>query len=359
VTFKGNKREAERHLAELLRSAGRGEFIERSRLTVAQWLDEWLAKAIAPPAKRASTHRVYQQVIEKRLKPAIGSIRLQELKASDVKRYYVEQTALSGATLQQHHAIISGALKAAVLEGLVTRNIAALVVGKPSAKRDHARLAANVWEPEEARASLAAARADSPQAAALYALALDSGSRKNELCGLRWSDLDLERGTVTFLRQLTKTGRQPEFGPVKTGNPGTVDLSAETVEFLKAHRRDQAELKMRNRLTYHDLGLVFVKTWGDLHGREDSLGLPLQSNTIGQRQFARLIKVANVRRITFQGLRHTSATLALKACVPPQVVQARLGHADITVTLGTYSHCLPSMQQDAAQRLGALLHGNR
>lgn len=99
------------------------------------------------------------------------------------------------------------------------------------------------------------------------------------------------------------------------------------------------------------------KEWGDLHGREDSLGLPLQSNNLGQREFARILKAAGVKRITVHGLRHTSATLLLKAGVPAQVVQQRLGHKRIEITLGIYAHVLPSMQQDA-QRLGGLLYGD-
>ncbi len=188
-------------------------------------------------------------------------------------------------------------------------------------------------------------------------MALDTGARKNELCGLQWSDLDLEKGTVTVLRQLTRTGRQPSFGPVKNGKPRTIDLATETLELLKAHKRAQAELKMRNRAVYQDHGLIFAKEWGDLHGREDSLGLPLQSNNLGQREFARLIKAAGLRPITIHGLRHTSATLLLKAGVAPHVVQQRLGHKRVSTTLDIYAHALPSMQQDAAQRLGALLHG--
>jgi integrase len=204
---------------------------------------------------------------------------------------------------------------------------------------------------------LAAARADRPQNAALFALALDSGGRKNELCGLQWSDVDVERGTVTFLRQLTRTGRNPEFGPVKNGSPRTVDLAAETVELLKAHRRRQAELKMANRTVYQDHGLVFAREWGHLHGREDSLRLPLQSNNLGQREFARLLKLSQVKAITIHGLRHTSATLLLKAGVSAHVVQQRLGHKRIEITLGIYAPVLPSMQQEAARRLGDVLHG--
>lgn len=356
ITFRGTKKEAQTHLTELLRAANRGEFVERSKVTVTEWLREWVDKAIKPPAKRPGTYRVYKHVIEDKLIPALGATRLQELKSTDIKRYYVEQK-LSSSTLAQHHAILAGALKAAMIEGLVTRNVASLVVGKPQVTRDHDRLRQNCWEADEARKFLAAAKKEGPQAAALYALALDSGARKNELCGLQWSDVDLEKGTVTFIRQLVTLGRKPTFGPVKNGEPRTVDISAETVTLLREHKRHQAELKMANRTVYNDLGLTFAKEWGHLHGREDSLGLPLQSNNLGQREFARLLKAAGVRPITIHGLRHTSATLLLKAGVAPQVVQQRLGHKCIEITLGIYAHVLPSMQQDAARRLGVMLHG--
>ena len=146
------------------------------------------------------------------------------------------------------------------------------------------------------------------------------------------------------------------FGPTKTGTIRTVELSAETVDLLKVHKQHQAAIKMRNRQHYHDLGLLFAKEWGDLHNRADSLGLPLQVNTIGERQFGPLTKKAGVRRM-FHGLRHTVATLMLSAGVPAHVVQRRLGHAKIEMTLGIYAHALPSMQQHAAAKLATLLHG--
>lgn len=357
ITFRGTKKQAQAQLTELLRSANRGEFVERSKLTVGEWLREWLEKAIKPPARSLGTYNAYKHVIEHKLIPSLGGIRLQELKAADIKRYYTE-SKLSPSTLAQHHAIIHGALRAGALEGLVVRNVASLVVGKPKPRRNHDDILKNCWEAHEAQAFLAAAKAAGPQPAALYALALDSGARKNELCGLQWGDVDVEKGTVTFVRQLTRPGREPEFGPVKNGTPRTLALAPETVELLKAHKRNQAELKMRNRKAYHDLGLVFAKEWGDLHGREDSLSLPLQSNNLGQREFARVLKAANVRRITIHGLRHTSATLQLKAGVPAHVVQRRLGHKNVEITLSIYAHVLPSMQQEAARRLGTLLYGS-
>lgn len=358
ITFHGSKKQAQKKLTELVNAHNNGAFVEPSKLTVGEWLTAWLEKAIKPPKKRAGTYRTYKHVIQAKLQPALGAIRLQQLTALDIERYYADQK-LSPTTLAQHHAILSGALKAAHKAGLIVRNVATFVEGKPQAKRDYDRLKLACWEQHEARQFLDIAKAAGSQPAALYALALDSGARKNELCGLQWGDLDLDRGTVTFMRQLVKTGSAPEFGPVKNGIPRTVDLNVKTIELLKAHKKAQAELKMRNRTAYHDLGLVFAKEWDDLHGngRRDSLGLPLQSSNLGQRQFARLITAAKVRRITVHGLRHTCATLLLQAGHPVHVVSRRLGHKKIQITLDIYAHVLPSQQQDAARDLGAMLHG--
>ena len=111
------------------------------------------------------------------------------------------------------------------------------------------------------------------------------------------------------------------------------------------------------RATHRDLGLVFAKENPDLLHQADALGTPIRTHNIGSGEFARLIKTADVKRITFHGLRHTSATLMLLAGEPAKVVSERLGHAKIGTTLATYSHVLPTMQRQAADRLGALLHG--
>jgi integrase len=360
-TFRGTKRDAQNRLTELLRAQNRGELVEKSKLTVGEWLTEWLEKAVKPPAKRINTYRTYKRIITKKLVPALGAIRLQELKAADLKHYYSSQAAtLSSTTLSQYHTLISSALKAATLEGLLIRNVASIVVGKPQIRRDHSDVSGNCWEADEAQKFLVAAKAEGARPAAFHSLALDSGARRGELCGLQWGDLDFDKGTVTFVRQLIETDDTgaPVFGLIKNDMPRTVDLSAETVALLKEHKRHQAELKMANRTIYKDHSLVFAKEWGERRNqRKDFLGLPLQANNLGEREFARIAKAANVKRISIHGLRHTSATLLLKAGVAPHVVQQRLGHKRIEMTLGIYAHALPSMQQDAARRLGSLLYG--
>jgi integrase len=131
-----------------------------------------------------------------------------------------------------------------------------------------------------------------------------------------------------------------------------IDLSDETIALLREHKRRQSEVKMRNRPHYHDDDWMFASE-SEHFG---VLGVPLHRHTIDAR-LKRISRIANVKPITPHGLRHTCATLLLAAGISPHVVQRRLGHKKVEITLGTYAHVLPSQQADAAQRLASLLHG--
>jgi integrase len=165
----------------------------------------------------------------------------------------------------------------------------------------------------------------------------------------------LDARQIQIVRQLVKPGAPPLLGPPKNGTPRSITLMPKTVDLLRRHKAYQAEIKLANRNVYQDFGLVFAKDWWGMKRRQDTLGHPLQSNNIGQGEFKRLIAAAGIKQIKFHGLRHTCATLLLQAGVPVHVVQERLGHKRIEVTLGIYAHVLPSMQQDAAARLEAVL----
>lgn len=145
------------------------------------------------------------------------------------------------------------------------------------------------------------------------------------------------------------------FGPPKGGRARTIHLSPETCRRLKEHRKQQAELKMKNRKHYSNHGLVFAKNWLTLTRGYCRLGDPLDH--VGQRWFQKIAKAAEVRRITFHGLRHTCGTLLLKAGVPVKVVSERLGHKSTLITMDIYQHVLPDMQEDAAAKLGSILFG--
>jgi integrase len=349
VTFHGTKTKAQEKLRELTGQVDRKEFVKPSKITVAQYLEqEWLPKEKAKRCGR--TYEVYRNAVQTHIvRSSLGRIPLQDVTPSDVEHYHHTKAAeLSSATLRLHHTVLTAALRLAKRDKRVRDN-AAQEAGRPGQKREQRELKA--WDMEEARKVLAAAKARGVQTSAFVALALDSGARKGELQGLRWSDLDLSTGAMRIERQLLKSGPAPKFGPTKTRKVRSLVLSESTVALLKDHKREQAELKLANRPQYHDHGLVFAQSWEHM----GELGDPLPVTTIA-RLLDRLIRETGVRRIPVHGLRHTSATLALAAGVQPHVVKDRLGHESIS-TLSIYSHVLASQQADAASRLGALLHG--
>lgn len=223
ITVRGTRREAERKLSELLHDTNHNQFVEATKLTFGEWLDAWLDKAVKPPAKRLRTYETYLSVIQRHLKPQLGARRLQQLRAIDLERYYRE-VKLNPATVQMHHMIISGALKSAERNKLVQQNVAKLVEGKPRASEHHEDVEEHCWEAHEAKAFLEAAKASGAQCAAFYATALDTGARKAELCGLKWSDIDLDARdvSITIKRQLVKPGSAPLFGPTKNGKVRTI-----------------------------------------------------------------------------------------------------------------------------------------
>jgi integrase len=367
ITFHGTEQQADRKLNELVGKAQRNEFVEPTKITLGEHLDAWLEKAIKPPRKRQRTYDSYKNTIRARIQPAIGGLRLQGLQAEDLERYYAEQSDLAPASLQLHHTILSSALKSAVKSRLLYRNVAADVEGKPRKQCAPDEVINATWSAADARTFLATAKAAGPQLAAFYALALDSGARQGELLGLRWTDVNLDTGSIRIVQQLIDHGRRsrgpdhpvtaPTFGPTKSDSSRRVDLGAETIQLLREHKRQQAELKMKNRDYYHDLGLVFAREPADLFGHPDALGWPLPAASLGRHTFHALITTADVSRIKFHGLRHTSASLLLEAGVAMKVVSERLGHAKIAITMDIYSHVAPAMQRDAAVRLGHLLYG--
>jgi len=337
-TVHGTKRDAEKKLAELLNQANNNELVEPTKITFGEWLDQWVDLAIKPPAKRLRTYESYKSIIDRHLKGKLGMIRLQELDVIHLEKYYSDSSAsLSQTTLEHHHAVISGALKSAQRRRFIRENVAKLVDNRPhrpeECKSEEAEK--QCWNVEETKQFVAAARTFGPQPAAFYALALDTGVRKGELCGLKWPNVDLGTKKVTISEQLIKPGPEPVFGPPKRGKR-TISISSETAMLLKIHRKQQAELKMKNRKHYHDFGLVFAKEWEGKTRKGDQLGHPLGMNNIGQREFSKIIEAARVRKIKFHGMRHTCATLLLRAGVPVKVVQERLGHKKVEITMNIY-----------------------
>ena len=195
----------------------------------------------------------------------------------------------------------------------------------------------------EAAKVLAAAHGDALEA--LWHLALTTGMRRGELLGLRWSDIDLNPGTLSVCRTLSRgaTSRLEAGEPKTSAGRRRVALPASTVERLRRHGTKQKELWLAVGPDYVDRDLVFATV----------NGTPIHPNTLS-RAYAKLIERAEVPRIRFHDLRHTSATLLLASGEHPKVVQERLGHASISETLDRYSHVSADMQQRAAARFDAM-----
>ncbi len=343
ITVRGTKPEAEAKLAELLNQYNKGEYIEPTMLSTGEWLQRWIDVYVKNSRKkRLRTIETYESVVRRHLIPAFDKIPLQKLSAGHIQHYY-NTSALSSSTLQQHHNILHQALKVAVVnERLININPAEFVVEKPVAKKD---LEMQVWDDIEVRKFLLAARETSIHEEALYTLAIETGMRKGELCGLKWEDVDLVARRLAVKRTLIRASAEPILGPPKVGRSRAVAISSQTASLLKRHRAKQNELKLSLGDRYVDQDFVFTKENGG----------PLQINNFAQRSFADLIEKAGVPKIRFHDLRHTCATLLLANEVNPKIVQERLGHSDIAMTLNRYSHVTPTMQDKAAQILGDVL----
>lgn len=331
------KREVELQLAALIQ-AGQTGYIDAGKVTVREFLDQWLETTA--PTISAVTFRRYRDLIRLHISGLIGNTLLGKLTAAEVQRLYANRlAALSPATVRYIHAVLHHALDDAVKGGLLNRNVTDAVESPKKARREM-----RVWNAKQVGQVLRAASDDSLEA--LWRLAIYTGMRRGELLAVKWSDLDLDGGALFVQRALRRglTARLEEGEPKSRSGRRRIALSTSVVESLKRHRVRQLEYRLATGDAYEDRGYVFAnETGGHLHPN------------VLYRRYSALIARAEVPAIRFHDLRHTSATLMLAEGVHGKIVQERLGHANIAMTLDLYSHVTADMQRDAAARLEALL----
>jgi integrase len=275
------------------------------------------------------------------LVPTLGDVKLSHLTPAHIRALYREKIAsgLAATSVQRIHALLHKALKEAVNDGLIPRNVTDAVKAPRQQRKEM-----KTFTPEQAHAFLDAAKDD--RLGALYVVAIHTGVRQGELFGLRWEDVDLEAGTLSVHRTLSSAKGGPTFTTPKSDKARRVRLTPQATAALRDHRKRQLEERMRLAGLWQDHGLVFCST----------VGTPLSRHNIYNRSFKPLLERAGLpRTFRFQDLRHTFATLMASSGGHAKVVQEMLGHATTSITLDLYSHVLPDMQEDAADRLGALL----
>ncbi|HKP51498.1 MAG TPA: site-specific integrase [Chloroflexia bacterium] len=336
------KREVEDKAMQLRASIGAGGFAEADakKLTVTDYLKKWLESS--KQSTRATTHRRYGDLMRQHVMPFIGGIKLAKLAPLDVQRLYsdrMEVARLSPTTVAQIHTILHKALKQAVRWGLLTRNVTE-AVDRPR------RITPNYVTWNQTQVSTFLAVSDKDELGALWRLALLTGMRRGEILGLKWEDVDFERSVLAVKRALIRSaGKGFEFSqPKSAAGKRAIALSRSVVQALHKHRIRQLEARLAIGTAYVDQGLVFAT----------ALGTPTLPNSLMLR-FKRLIAEAGLPMLRFHDLRHTSATLMLANGEHPKIVQERLGHSDVSMTLNRYSHVTMDMQKEAASRLDKLL----
>jgi integrase len=336
VRYAKTRAAADKLLTELKYDRDKGIPIVTEHQTVRQYLTDWLESVRLQ--LRESSFRRYSDYVRIHLIPGLGRYKLERLTAQQIQALYTTKRneGLSATTVNSMHGVLHRALEDAERLGLVQRN-ASKHVRAP--RRDTAEI--QTMTEEQANQFLAAAKDD--RFYALYVLALMTGMREGELLGLRWSDVNLSAGWLQVRVAVQEADKGFILAEPKTAySKRRITLPSTAVEALRQHRIKQDEEQLKSGESWNaSLDLVFPSMNG---------GLMIPHN-LTKRGFKKLLAQAGLPDLHFHCLRHTAATLLLSRGVHVKVVSEMLGHADVTITLRTYAHVTPNMQQAAADEM--------
>jgi integrase len=364
------RKDADAALADALARFGKGDrrVLNRpSNQPLADYLMGWLESR--RPALKPSTLAGYEAVVRSWVVPHVGAVRLADVTPTVLTKLYTHLRAQGGRprpaerkrarimgerpvgtplgtrSVQSVHTVFHMALTDAVEAGLLQVNPTTQIPKRQRPTHRNRRQADKHWDADEAARFLAVTTGD--RLHPLWALLLDTGCRRGEVCALRWTGgVDLDAGLVTVRANRVHAGRRIVEGTTKTDRVRSVDLDLRTVAVLRRWQTDQRKERLAAGSGWVDSGYVFT----------NEIGEPIRPDSLTY-AFGKACRAASVPDIGVHGLRHTAATLLLAAGVQPHVVQERLGHADISITLGLYSHALPQQRADAARLLGDAIYG--
>jgi integrase len=335
VFYGKTKKEVTEKLITARNEQLQGTLVTAPAQTLKDYLEHWLDE-VQKPAIRTSSYVKYRKIIHTYIIPVIGKVQLQKLTPQRVQSLYTSKLkeGLSPKTVQSIHGVLHKALDNAVKWNLIARNICD-VVSPPRVPQTEKQ----VLTVQQARMLLNHVKEHRLEV--LLTVALTTGMRRGEILALRWSDINLEEGSIQVKRTVDYI---THYGYVET-EPKTargrrkILLSSFVVEMLNAHRSAQMEERYKAGDKWIDKNLVFCGLLCDFFNPNYLL-----------RVFKKILEDAGLPRMRFHDLRHSAATILLSMNVHPKVVQEMLGHSTINMTLDTYSHVLPSMQKDIAER---------
>jgi integrase len=340
VSVKGSKAEAQKKLRELLTALDKGLPLDSSKATVGEFLETWL-RDYAETNTSLRTVEGYREKIRNYVLPNIGNVPLAKLTPQHIQAIYASmmERKLSPRTALHVHRILREALAHAMKWGLLTRNVCDAV--NPPKPRNKEMAALDTPDVQKFL-ELASASPFGP----VFFLDIYTGMRRSELLGLRWTAVDLSGKTlsVTETLQRIKGKGLVAMQPKTDRSRRLVSLPPSAVALLSGLKVKQREQREAMGLEWKESDYVF----------SNFDGTPYHPDTV-TRAFTRIIKKAGVPKVRLHDLRHTHATLMLKQGVHPKIVSERLGHASIIITLDTYSHVLPSLQEAAALKFEEML----
>ncbi len=348
------KKEAEDAVRAALTEASSGQAVRSSKQTVKEWLDTWLAGTVAHRVA-PSTHASYADVARRLLLPDLGAIPLQKLTPARIVEHYADLLAdgsradgkpggLSERSVAYAHRVLAMACTAAVHHGVLAKNPCERV----SVPRKRGEIAEKpVWTPAQVIAFLGAAAGDTY--GAIWTVALHTGLRREELLGLRWADVDLDRAELRIRQVAVLIGTHLSAQGPKSGH-GTraIALNAATVQALREQRVLIKERRLRAGRLWRENDLVFPS----------EVGTPIGPRNLSRR-LQQLSDKAGVPRLGLHGLRRTHATLLQYTTAHPRTVSDRMGHSRVDFTMQHYQMPQADLQRAAAEQFGALLDAAR
>ncbi|OBA05367.1 MULTISPECIES: site-specific integrase [Paenibacillus] len=338
------KRDAERAMPDILSAFNKGTFVEPTKKTFGEIMETWLKDK--KTSVKHGTWKSYEWLVNTHIVPNLGKVQMTKLKPQHLHNLYHETLLpkLSVASIKKAHVLVLDALNRAVTWGVITQNVASYVELPQGKKKKF-----EVWNEHQLKIFLDAASED--QYFMAFELAASTGMRQSEILALPRSEVDLKRKTASVRQAYTISEIGHDLDDTKNDSSvRSIALFANTVNFLENHFRKQEHEQARNKL-YNDSGLVI----------QTSVGTPLGPRNLMRHYYRILDRIVKEHpdfpRIRFHDLRHTHATLLLKAGIHPKIVQERLGHSSINVTLDTYSHVLPNLQEAVLKNIGDSITG--
>lgn len=340
------RKEAEIALGNLLGELSSNRFVQPSKLKISEFVTNiWL-----PSMKsqlKPSTFDSYERNLKLHVLPSIGQIYLKDLNPQMLNKLYTDlmhsgnrnrEGGLSTKTIRYIHTTIHKFLEDAIDLDLINRNPAERA--KPPKLKKSSEIKS--WDSKELTMFLDSVR-DHRYYVAFHLAAL-TGMRRGEVLGLRWSDIDFNQSRVSVRQSLISVAYKLNFSTPKSHQARNIDLDQTTVQLLIKHKELQSKDIVQNGISFEDNDLVF----------RNECGFPIHPDSFSQ-AFEKCLQKTGLPKIRLHDLRHTHASIALKAGVPIKVITERLGHENPAFTLKQYVHVIPGMQKEAASLVASLI----